>query len=234
VKKIRPKYNNIVQFAAIRDSIKIFDPLIYVISIFCFIFTFIVILYGVISNFNFFSIFFIICFVLLTIWQINIINNEPRSIFDIKIKNSEKTFQGFLLTRTDRDVIHIFDNDEKMKDKTIQIPRTSIEYIIPNRKIEKSEIVNPRQGIFERMVLIWNSITLLKRFLITLLGITIGFVIGNILFLGVAILIIDFGFPPQILIVILSLFVFILGLIIGHSYQKSSVEKKDDECESPP
>jgi hypothetical protein len=227
VKKIRPKYDNMVQFAAIRDSIKKFDSLIYFTSVFGFIFPFILILYGMISNFNIFSIFFIICFVLIVIWQINIINNEPRSIFDIKIKGSTKQFQGFVLTNFEKDVIQIFDGDDANKDKIIQIPRTSIEYIILNRKINKSEMINFAPGIFETIVSIWNSIVQLKDFLKTLTGFTFGAIVGIVL--SVIIMIIDSGFSYQtkIFIVFFSFLFFVLGILICHDYHKSHTKKDD-------
>jgi hypothetical protein len=150
------------------------------------------------------------------VWQLNIINNEPRSIFDLKVKGHEKICQGFLLTMVDKEIIQVLCK----KDKIIQIPRISIEYFTLNRTIRKTELVNPPKNFYHAILTVWNSLEILKNILKTLLGFVLGILGGLVLFLGVALLNTNFGFPPQWLIVIFLALVLIFGFVFGRSYQK--------------
>lgn len=231
---IRPNYENMAQFAAVRDLFSykgkdFFSVLTDFISILSFILIFLVVIFGIISNFTIFSIFFSITLLLIMIWEINIIDKEPRSIFNVKIRNCDTIFQGFILSKLDKPTIQLFVNDHNHKNKILQIPRTSIEYIVLNRKIDKHELITQSVSPFDTLKSIWASLTPVKNFLISLFGFTFGFVVGIFLFFWIGIFITDFGFPPQWLIGISLIFALVFGFIISRAFQ--SFHKQQETIE---
>lgn len=222
--QIRQNYDDLVQFAAYWDYYPALDVLIYIISIHAFLLTFLILFFGFISDFNLFSIIFIVTLLLTIIWQINIIQNAPHRIFNIKIKENDNILQGFLLTQLERPIVQILVND----DKKIQIPKTSIDYVTLNREITKSEIVNPRQRVVDTIISAWNSLLRSKDFLL-ILGVEFGFLVGLFLYLGLVILNINFGTLLQILIFIFLIVGVVLGFIFGRSYQTFHLNDESPE-----
>nr|WP_319376376.1 hypothetical protein [uncultured Methanoregula sp.] len=217
-RKIRPFFENRVQFAALQDSKRFLDTLIYFISIIGFVFPLLVILYGTISNFNIFSIIFTISFCFIIIWQINIINNMPRNIFNIKLKDNRNICEGIVLTKLDTEIIQISVQDTINNKKIIHIPRTSIEYISLNRTIKKTDFINPPVSYLQAILSLWNSLKTLKNFLLTFICFDLGFFTGLILFLGVAILTSYLPIPEQLLIIVFLIFSFSFGFFYGRLY----------------
>ena len=181
IKHIRLNYKNKVQFAAIRDSqTNILDLFSYLISIISFILIFLIILFGIISDFMVFSIAFIVGLLLISIWEINIINNEPRSVYDIKTINSRFS-QVFILSDLERPIIKILGKGDVDQKQIIQLQRNSLECIVLNREIKKSEQTEPSPSFGVTIV---SSIAKIKQFfnasLIFIAGLIIGIILANL------------------------------------------------------
>lgn len=232
--KVRSNYAKMVQFAAIRDRYSynetdVFGSIINIISIWIFFLIFLIVAFGVMSDFNIFSIIFIITLILLMIWQINIVNNEPRRIFEIKIKENNRRFQGFLLTNVEKEIISLLVNDGEFANKIIEIPRTSIDYIVLNRKVKKTDLVDPPRSFIDTFGAFWASQAPTREFLKILFGFAFGLILGAFLFVGMAVLSTDFGFPPQILIVGLLVLAVIIGVSGCRAYQKYKDTKSEEK-----
>ena len=216
IEMIRPFYNNMVQFAALLDSRKHIDHISYLNTILCFIFPLILIFYGISADFNYFSIIFVIGLILIMIWQISIINVTPRNIYEIKVKNRTEPYRGFLLNGLDKDIVRVLiDNETNIK---IQVPKSSIDYVIFNRIITKSEIINPSENLFHAIQSIWHSMIELKNFLFTYIGFDLGFFVGVILYMIVAVIASTLNLPIHILILILMIIALLYGIVYGRSY----------------
>lgn len=231
--KIRTNYRNMVQFAALRDyysydETDILSSAIYFISIWIFFMIFLIVAFAALSDFNIFSIIFIITLILMMIWQINIVNNEPRRIFEIKIKDTDRRYQGFLLRSIEKEILSVLVNDGEHVNKVIEIPRTSIESVVLNRKIKKADLIGTYHSFIDTLRSYWVDLTPLLNFLKILFGFTFGLILGAFLFVGVAILNTDFGFPPQILIVVLLVLAVIIGVIGCRAYQKYKDTKSEE------
>jgi len=222
---VYPSFENRIQFAALRDSFHFFDLLIYFISISCFILPFIVFYYGISSDFNVLSIIFTICIILIMIWQINIVNNESRSIFDIKTENLGK-IQGFFLSRSDNEIIRILINEPE-KNKIVHIPRSHIEFYTLNRTISKSEVKNP-SNVSQTLYAIWDSMGIFKNIIKTMFGFSFGFIMAFVLFYGFAAFSLIFELPLQILVLVFLISVLILGFICGRSFNSLRKPRNPD------
>jgi len=237
VKNIRDNFNNMVQFAAIRDYYStagndIFEILIYFISIWDFMLIFLIAAFGAICDFTIFSVIFIITLNLLMVWQINIINNGPSRIFEVKSKTDKKSFIGFLLTDLNKEIVTILVKDDTTEGKIFNIPQSSIEYIVLNRTISKTELITPPKSAFNTLKSGLNSLSSVINFLKGFFGFGFGIILGIFLYIVVEILNINFGFPPQDLIVIGLLFAGIVGFLccrVYQSYQEKKIKAEDAE-----
>lgn len=214
--KIRLSYNNLIQFAALHDSIKILDTLIYFISILGFIFPLLVVLYGINFGFNIFLIIFIIAFILILIWQLNIINNTPRKIYSFKIKDRETNLEGFLLSDLEKDPILILVNEES-PNNYIRISQNSIEHSKQIRLITQNEVPNSQLS-FSDIISVWDSLNIVRTYLTTIIGFDLGTLLAFIIFMTVAIFTSYTIIPPQLLIVVTLIFAFIFGYYYIQSY----------------
>jgi len=178
--EIRTNFNNMIEFAAIRDwqssqRPNIIEVILYWIPILGFILPIIIVVFGIISDFHIFPIVLIITLLLLIIWQIHTINNGPCRIFDIILKDENKEIQGFILTKPNGELIRIFANDDRNEGTIIQIPRESIKYIVLNRQIKRNELSYEPKTFNETFIPIliskfWELVDLLKILCRLILG----------------------------------------------------------------